>query len=107
MSARLRPSGVLSKAADLMASGWLQGTFEYEECFCFRGAISRAAGIDPHDPASPAEMFAARLVLGREPKNESDAGCALVTWNDREGRTQGEVVDLARKASELARSEGQ
>lgn len=116
-SAAMKPSEVLSKAADLIEpeGAWMQGAparradgsaaynvFEHEDvvCFCALGAIQKAAGSDPeYEPAS--EFFRTRILraMGRN--------VSYASWNDAPVRTQAEVVAKLREAADLARSEGQ
>lgn len=109
----LKPSEVLAKAADLIEpeGAWTQRdavlnatgspcSYEDAECFCLFGAVRVAAGLGEFsDPTfDGAWWFLERSVAhGRGP----------IDWNDAPDRTQAEVVAALRKASELARAEGQ
>lgn len=100
----LLPSEVLAKAADLIEpeGRWMQGEWQDgpRQCFCAEGAMAEIAQVSP---CLMDEHSASRFL-------ERAAGIpwfGVPTWNDQPGRTQAEVVATLRKASELARSEGQ
>lgn len=107
------PSEVLAKAADLIAmeGRWSRGHFARDRAgfpcearsgfaasWCPSGAIQRVSAPLPARPVPDA----AYAYLCRH------LGCSFVSsWNDAEGRTQAEVASALRKASELAKAEGQ
>lgn len=103
---------ILRKAADLIAApgAWTQGAFgrdaagmvrpiqfDSAECFCALGAIAK---VTHHDPDSA--WTAGIHVDAREWAERALGGAFLVDWNDKEGRTQVEVVAALRKAADLA-----
>lgn len=109
-------SEVLSRAADLIEpeGAWTQGAFARPKpskafvgarwprtrtCWCVRGALFEVTGTRPrheNEATVAAETFL-----------ENAIARSLVMFNDFEYRTQAEVVAALRKASDLARSEGQ
>jgi hypothetical protein len=109
----MKPSEILSKAADLIEPNgcWAQGAYALDAagkqvgssvdracCFCASGAIAHASGYPlGDDAAEEAEEIAwdmLRRVIGRGYIEE---------WNDEAGRTQAEVVAALRQAASLAR----
>lgn len=120
----LLPSEVLAKAADLIEpeGAWTQGDFwrlddgtpwsaldaadriaAVPSCYCLFGALAavRGALADP-DWARTSDItpYLSRVIRRRRVSG-------LAAWNDAKRRTQVQVVTALRKASELARSEGQ
>lgn len=104
----LKPSEVLSRAADLIEpeGKWTQGDYARDAggegrwpssndatCWCAIGAIRRCA---PDSPYRALAYFA--MAAG---------GSACVDFNDAPHRTQAEVVAALRRASELAKADGQ
>lgn len=116
MTPTLKPSEVLSRAADLIEpeGAWCQRAFartataqpitytDYPHCRgevvsrCINGAICEAS--PDLATASKAQRYTARAV---------DVSAWLPGWNDTPGRTQTEVVSALRKAADLARSAGE
>ena len=96
---------VLAGAANLIESGGLaKGNFIDGLCYCVRGAICQAAGINVHAPdKTGAEAFLAQH-LGDAPGNGSRHGSFLVRWNDAPERTKDDVVRALREAA--AKAEG-
>jgi hypothetical protein len=110
----LKPSEVLAKAADLIEPKgcWTQhilarkgrkifatglgNDWKQADCFCVSGALIVASGEDADWVDNKAREFLRGVIRSPE-----------IQWNDTPGRTQAEVVAALRKASELARSEGQ
>ena len=68
----------------------------YAVCWCALGALHRVAQITKSSPIT------ARVKL-----SEVIGGNHVANWNDAQTRTQAEVVAALRKASELAKAEGQ
>lgn len=119
----LKPSEVLSKAADLIEpkGAWTQGSFgrtargdlvHYAHanpvCFCARGALgmaSEARGLSDGFP--PAELYLHLAITGKKTERREQAGAEVVSFNDDPKRTQPEVVAALRKAADLAKAEGQ
>jgi len=112
----LKPSEVLAKAADLIEPEgcwwqtmrgataqrqWVEPFSPMAVCWCVVGAVQVAAERrdDFYDPYEQPELAWVRSAV------EYDGDIAM--WNDDPGRTPAEVVAALRKASELARSEGQ
>lgn len=103
----LKPSEILAKAADLIEpeGAWLQGRYSNGEnhsphdadatCWCVNGALYRCGSADWE------AVEAARAVL------RSLVDKPTSSWNDDSARIQAEVVAALRKASELAKAEGQ
>lgn len=87
----------LTKAADLIETGWCQGTghlrFEGADQYCAVGAISRVT----HDRGG---IFSGSLKAVANVVGIRD--CMIVAWNDTPGRTQAEVVAVIRMAADLA-----
>lgn len=101
---------VLDRAADLIEpeGAWQQGTWARDvsgkavtlwcdkaTCFCMRGAVVRASGL-----SMSAELTGINAALGFRRASQ------MARWNDREGRTQAEVVAKLREAAALAREQG-
>lgn len=95
----MKPSEVLAKAADLIEpeGRWCQKAYHSGEARCAVGAIVHIGEQNGGHQSATTEIFIRAIC----------PDFAISTWNDREGRTQAEVVSALRKASELARSEGQ
>lgn len=113
MSENLKPSEVLAKAADLIEpeGAWTQGALArcpngwgvgardpVAVCWCAKGAITKAL---TGDGSRAIWGVASHHITGR-----LDHGY-LAMWNDKIHRKQTEVVTALRKASELAKAEGQ
>ena len=99
---------VLTSAADLIAKpgAWTQGAWartatgraaspfaDNATCFCLRGALVRVKGV--------------KLCDGLDGEREAlgfSTDSALARWNDKEPRTQAEVVAALRAAAEKART---
>ena len=93
MSAVENVADVLDAAADIIIeSGWTQGAFEDNGCFCLDGAIMRAKGV--YDTLL--ELDYVRRATGWP---------SAIMWNDAPGRTEDEVVAKLREAAALARQE--
>ena len=100
----MRPSEILSKAADLIETvgAWTQLSYArtsenkpvfwddaQASCFCVEGALAKIAG-------GRARSFVARRYLQDITQRD------IVFWNDHPKRTQAEVVAALRKAASLA-----
>jgi hypothetical protein len=106
----MKPSEALTKAAELITpeGAWTQGNYRRPTpdggvCRCVFGAVGDATdcGVaDAEDNYAP--WIAAAIGI-----TEGDRSTQIIRWNDAPGRTQAEVVEALRAASELARSEGQ
>lgn len=107
----LKPSEVLSKAADLIEpeGAWarhqlaksahdqvVNPTDERAVCWCMAGAMQRITPVLGNVYYRAHEFVARSLDIP-----------TFASWNDAPGRTQAEVVKALRDAAELARSEGQ
>lgn len=111
-------SEILSAAADLIETrGWTQGAAARDPkgaavdgqdpdacCWCAIGAINRAT------PARSFEEFQAAMttverVLELPSERDTWGLYPLASWNDDPSRTQAEVVQALRQASEKGRSE--
>jgi hypothetical protein len=112
----LKPSDVLSKAADLIEppGAWTQGTWARDDtgatdpvegavCWCAYGAIYQVCGTWHSSECNAAMRILARAL--RIP--QTDAMGSIGLWNDQSARTQAEVVKALRAAAELANGEGQ
>lgn len=108
MTEGLSVADVLERAADLITpeGAWTQGTWARDEsgrsvtlrspyaaCFCMRGALVIAS-----NKSMASEMTGVQKALGFR------NAAAMARWNDRDSRTQAEVVAKLREAAELARS---
>lgn len=96
----LLPSEILAKAADLIdpEGAWAQGSRRHG-ALC---AVDALASATPQGALWLDVIHFAYRAIG-----SANDGLAISEWNDVAGRTQSEVVAAFRKASELARSEGQ
>ena len=101
---------VLDRAADLIEpeGAWTQGVWARNDagiptsiygrdaiCFCMRGALVRTANA----PLT-SDLPGVQGALGFK------TASAMARWNDRENRTQAEVVAKLREAAALAREQG-
>jgi hypothetical protein len=100
MSAELKPSEVLDRAADYIDKhGWCQGTGEDDGAVCAAEAIGIAGDYRSDDLAYLVE----KLI----PDNASGPDWIwLYQWNDMPGRTQEEVTSLLRNTAEAERAAG-
>ena len=108
MNAIITTYDVLRGAAALVRSGWCQGAFAKDSTGChvpphsptamawdIFGAVSRSAGGDGNLAA--AALHRLDVMSGEEPMNAS--GLAVMTWNDKHGRTVSDVADLLERAA--------
>jgi hypothetical protein len=111
MPEQLKPSEVLSRAADLIEpeGAWNRFALAYDKrggevdpdspkatCWCAAGSLQRFASWHS-DTYEEARQYIARVI--NEP--------LVASWNDDPDRKQAEVVAALRQAADLARSEGQ
>ncbi len=104
-----RTRDVLVEARDWIEAGWCQGAWGHDDEgkdvvtarlagaseVCLSGAIAVAAG---ETPAGEAYYAAAREVADIIQKHDAFCTDVIVRWNDREERTQGQVVALLTRA---------
>ena len=97
---------ILTRARVLVLSGWVQRKEAQDEqgllcdpnnpracSYCVSGAVSRAAFDQAREGSATAGYYARRALYGQiEETLRFHEG--LVHWNDRDGRTLEEVVDL-------------
>jgi hypothetical protein len=103
----VKDSAVLARAAALVEKGWNQGWWQKrgddgETCYCIIGALDHARTCEPFSRTSISENYIRKAIIEKEGEEMGP-----VMWNDREGRTQAEVVALLLRAAELARDVGQ
>lgn len=96
---------VLSKAADILEQyGWIQTHLYRGGRRCAIGAIHAAVDGQRHRVPMVGALREksirafARWLAPDQPGSEH-AQVDVVAWNDRRGRTKGEVIDALRKAS--------
>jgi len=95
---------VLDGAADLLDDkGWNKGVFHspVDGSYCAVGAIRQAAGPLHHPDTFDGQRVwwaQAKLadVVGWIAEFPDDSMTAVVSWNDRDGTTQSDVVDTMR-----------
>lgn len=88
------PVKLLLVARDLLfEKGWTQLTRrDAEGSYCLTGALARAAAGDRDAYRAALQSIGPRLGVPRCAFGGFGCHCALLTWNDREGRTRVEVV---------------
>jgi hypothetical protein len=100
----------LREAKALIEKGWTRHEFESGDCVCATGAILRAYNLAPF--GSDLEKFrrleATKLLqdaVGAEQALGGFGVNSIVAWNDREDRTQAEVLAAFDRAIELAETQ--
>src|SRR5205085_10631838 len=88
------PIRVLIVARDLLhEKGWTQlDARDAAGRYCLTGALSQAAGADRDAYRAALQTVGARLNEPGCTFGGFDCHCAVLRWNDREGRTKHEVV---------------
>ena len=88
------PVRVLLIARDLLhESGWTQLTpREPGGSYCLTGALSTAAGGDRDAYRAALQSMGPRLSVPACAFGGFDCHCAVLSWNDREGRTKSQVI---------------
>ena len=88
------PVKLLLVARDLLfEKGWTQlSRRDSEGSYCLTGALARAAAGDRDAYRAALQSIGPRLGVAGCAFGGFACHCALLTWNDREGRTRGEVV---------------
>ena len=95
LAPRDRIAEVLLGAADYIERhGWCQGTSQKGDGVCAAWALTIAAG---HDFSTSEE--AGRRLIRSLGKNVRTVPATVPAWNDRIGRTQGEVIEALRSAA--------
>lgn len=100
------PAEILAKSADVIVErGWHRGNYKdpHGSAVCLLGAISVAAGEEPHvigSPEAPAEAAAAIIAFEDWLGSDMD----LADWNDEIAEDADEVITALREAAELAGS---
>lgn len=85
-----RPGGWCQRALARTASGHPAPTHSREAvCFCARGALMRAAGMQPE-----LVLFSPRAEAALDAAAREQGFIGFVGYNDAPGRTQAEVVAL-------------
>jgi len=102
---------VMEHARDLIArpNGWTQGTMARDSegryiatrrpeavCFCAFGAVMRS--VDDKVKENHAVYSDAHFSIGIHALEDLVENKPIESWNDKEGRTQGEVVSLFDRA---------
>jgi uncharacterized protein (TIGR02266 family) len=98
------PVKLLLIARDLLfEKGWTQLTRrDSEGSYCLTGALARAAAGDRDAYRAALQSIGPRLGVPGCAFGGFGCHCALLTWNDREGRTRGEVVAKIDEAIQAA-----
>ncbi len=88
------PVRVLLIARDLLhENGWTQLTpRELVGSYCLTGALSKAAGEDRDAYRAALQSVGPRLSVPACAFGGFDCHCAVLSWNDREGRTKNQVI---------------
>jgi len=88
------PVRVLLIARDLLhESGWTQLTpREAGGSYCLTGALAKAAGEDRDAYRAALHSLGSRLSVPACAFGGFDCHCAVLSWNDREGRTKSQVI---------------
>ena len=106
---QVRPRNpVLKEARALLRKGWGQGDMERvvpgePVQYCINGALAQAALTDGREDHPDLEnaRYALACATGRTPGMFGDGGTGiLLRWNDADGRTENQVVELVDKALE-------
>ena len=102
------PVKLLLVARDLLfEKGWTQLTRKDSEgSYCLTGALARAAGGDKEAYRAALQSIGPRLGVPGCAFGGFGCHCAVLTWNDREGRTRGEVVRKLDEAIQDALASG-
>jgi uncharacterized protein (TIGR02266 family) len=88
------PVDLLLMARDLLhEKGWVQFTEqEASGSYCLSGALWRAAGDDRDAYRAALQSVGPRLNVPACPHGGFGCHCAVLSWNDREGRTKRDVI---------------
>jgi uncharacterized protein (TIGR02266 family) len=88
------PVRVLLVARDLLyESGWTQLTpREPGGSYCLTGALAKASGGDRDAYRAALHSLGSHLSVPACAFGGFDCHCAVLSWNDREGRTKGQVI---------------
>jgi uncharacterized protein (TIGR02266 family) len=88
------PVELLLVARDLLhESGWTQFNHRAPDgSYCLTGALWRAAGQDRDAYKSALESVGPRLNVPPCPHGGFRCHCALLSWNDQDGRTKRDVI---------------
>jgi uncharacterized protein (TIGR02266 family) len=88
------PVRVLLVARDLLhEKGWTQLTArDTAGSYCLTGALSKAAGQDRDAYRAALQSVGPRLRVPACAFGGFDCHCAVLSWNDREGRTKNQVI---------------
>jgi len=88
------PLRLLLVARDLLhEKGWTQlSERDPVGSYCLSGALLQAAGNDRDAYRAALESVGPRLNVPRCAFGGFGCHCAILTWNDREGRTKGDVI---------------
>ena len=95
----------LQKVRDLLADpdNWIQGEYKNNGCYCLVGAL-RHVWNDRHtfggETGYMHDLYAVAKLTDRF--DADGATCAIISFNDTEGRTHDEVLALLDKALEAA-----
>jgi hypothetical protein len=104
--AEMKDSELFEKCADDVSreNGWIQGRlgepYEPDAPVCMAGAVARYVSVE--DQTINAHACRLRAL-------ERDIGCeigGIALWNDKLGRTAGEVADQFRTTAKRLREEG-
>lgn len=105
MAEEMTPADLLEKGADLLeVHGWGQGLYmDKEGRMCAVGALRRADSVASNNGANRTDAYyGARSALNRA--TEAASGHSVTEWNDVEGRTAGEVIDLLKHTAKDLRN---
>jgi hypothetical protein len=113
----MKPSELLTHAAEKVAHGWCQRSYQVGDLYCMMGAMQRTATAEY--VTSSSEWNTAIRVLAKQIDPEgrlSPYGFApssicqrasIIRWNDAPGRTQEEVIHEMEIAAKTAEAMGQ
>lgn len=92
----------LMRAREILEKGWCQHSLQDNDKYCVVGSIRAALGIPSETLYPPKEeaYCAAVGVVQRE------IGYSVAFWNDAEGRTHAEVLDVMDQAIQRSIEEG-
>lgn len=88
----------------LMENGWVQKSFREENGACILGAMNRAAWVEDYgyrdkmiwwDVKNNVVELICEVI---EDHKEEDFNGTIMSWNDEEGRTFNEVIDVIDEA---------
>jgi hypothetical protein len=105
---------ILTEARDRVANGWVQNNAQVDDKVCAGYAMVigwrnlRGIPLDrPHFSADELyERMVSTMMSAIRELWPDERLCDIPTWNDRQGRTQTEVLDTFERALKIAERDG-